>query len=270
MSHRLIGTQIYPWLQYYRAEGKAWQEHLPEILDQVVESGLDLWEPIISCVEDAQHLEPLLKERNLKMISIYAGGCLHTGDVEQAIDHIVEQALWVKHLGVSILVCNPNPSKDGAKNDTELTIQSKSLQKLGEKLKAQGIQLAYHMHTPELQNAARELHHMMLHTDKALGLCLDTHWIYRGAGNSNIALMDIFELYKDRVVTTHLRQSQNQIWDQTLREGDLDYHAIFKKLDDIGYDGPLILELAIEKGTPDSLSPVEAHSRARTFLKSFE
>ena len=52
--------------------------------------------------------------------------------------------------------------------------------------------------------------------DVGMKLCLDTHWIYRGAGNSNVALFDILKLYGDRVVSLHLRQSVGGVWSETL------------------------------------------------------
>ena len=70
--------------------------------------------------------------------------------------------------------------------------QAEALDKLGARLKQMRLILAYHNHDAELRNAAREFHHMMLGTDPALvTLCLDAHWIYRGAGNSAVALFDM-------------------------------------------------------------------------------
>ncbi|MCW8983980.1 MAG: LSm family protein, partial [Thermoanaerobaculales bacterium] len=65
--------------------------------------------------------------------------------------------------------------------------------------------------------------HMMLGTDPAnVTLCLDAHWIYRGAGNSAVALFDVVKLYGRRVTELHLRQSKANIWTEALSEGDID------------------------------------------------
>jgi len=81
-----------------------------------------------------------------------------------------------------------------------------------------GLTLSYHNHDIELRNAAREFHHMMVGTDPAyVTLCLDAHWIYRGAGNSAVALFDVLKLYGPRITELHLRQSKDNIWTETFR-----------------------------------------------------
>ena len=82
--------------------------------------------------------------------------------------------------------------------------------------------LAYHNHDAEMREGAREFHHMLTGTDPAnVKLCLDAHWIYRGSGNSQVALFDIVEIYVDRIVELHLRQSHDGIWSEVFGEGDI-------------------------------------------------
>ena len=52
-------------------------------------------------------------------------------------------------------------------------------------------------------------------------LCLDAHWICRGAGNSAVALFDVVKLYGPRVTELHLRQSVDNVWTEALSEGDI-------------------------------------------------
>ena len=266
----LIGTQMYPWLQYYKAEGKDWKNHLPEILDQVKEAGLDAWEQSIESESEADRLSVLLEYRDLEMVSIYAGNELHGHDFEEEVQSVLAQARLAKPLGARYVVCNPKPiswTEPKGKNDEQLSRQAKALQLLGEGLVEQGMQLSYHVHTPELSNGAREFHHMMLNVSpEAMGLCLETHWIYRGCGGSNHAVLDVMKLYGDRINTTHLRQSQNRIWDETFQDGDVDHREIFRRLRKLGYSGPLTLEMAIEEGTPNTMSHSEAHRRAKKYL----
>ncbi len=266
----LIGTQMYPWLQYYEAEGKDWKNHLPEILDQVKEAGLDAWEQSIDSESEADRLSVLLEYRDLEMVSIYAGNELHGHHFEEEVQSVLAQARLAKPLGVRYVVCNPKPiswTEKKKKNDEQLSRQAKALQLLGEGLVEQGMQLSYHVHTPELSNGAREFHHMMLNVSpEAMGLCLETHWIYRGCGGSNHAVLDVMKLYGDRINTTHLRQSQSRIWDETFQDGDVDHREIFRRLRKLDYSGPLTLEMAIEEGTPNTMSHSEAHRRAKKYL----
>lgn len=90
-----------------------------------------------------------------------------------------------------------------------------------------GITLAYHNHDAEMREGAREFHHMLTGTNpENVKLCLDAHWIYRGAGNSQFALFDIVELYCDRIVERHLRQSHDGIWSEVFGAGDIDYTSL--------------------------------------------
>ncbi len=120
----------------------------------------------------------------------------------------------------------------------------------------------------ELRNGAREFHHMMTGTNpKLVSLCLDSHWIYRGTGNSSVALFDIVELYGSRIVEIHLRQSQKGTWSETFGEGDINYSALADRLKSKRVRPHLVLEVAVEKGTPKTLDPVTAHRRSVEFAR---
>ena len=142
------------------------------------------------------------------------------------------------------------------------------MDKLGGQLKSLGLTLAYHNHDIELRNAAREFHHMMVGTDpKHVTLCLDAHWIYRGAGNSAVALFDVLKLYGPRVSELHLRQSAKNIWTETFDAGDIDYPALAKYLRNIGVQPHLVLEQAPEKDTPKTMDAVESHRRGIEYAR---
>ncbi len=116
----------------------------------------------------------------------------------------------------------------------------------------------------ELREAAREFHHMMLATDpKHVTLCLDAHWIYRGAGNSAVALFDVVQLYGRRVSELHIRQSVDNVWTETVCEGDIDYAALTRKLERWVCSPHLVLEQSVEKETPQHLGVVAAHQASK-------
>ena len=136
-------------------------------------------------------------------------------------------------------------------------------------MKEHGVTLAYHNHDIELRHAGREFHHMMLGTDPALvSLCLDSHWVFRGSGNSQVALFDVVRLYGSRVVELHLRQSKDGIWSETLDVGDIDHERLAGELRKAGAKPHLVLEVAVEKGTPKTMSPAEAHRRSAAYARA--
>ena len=102
---------------------------------------------------------------------------------------------------------------------------------------------------------------MMLGTHPCyVKLCCDCHWIYRGSGHSNIALFDILKLYGDRIVELHLRQSKDHVWSETFTaNGDIDYSRLASEIGEKGIYPHLVLEQAVESGTPHTMDAVNAH-----------
>jgi sugar phosphate isomerase/epimerase len=120
-----------------------------------------------------------------------------------------------------------------------------------------------HNHAPEMRDDGRELRSNLDHTDPALvGFCADTHWIYRGGDP-----LEYLERYGDRLGSLHLRNSVAGVWSETLDDGDLDHRAIAAKLAAARFDGPLIVELAIEEGTPQTRPLVENMRLSRAYLR---
>lgn len=130
--------------------------------------------------------------------------------------------------------------------------------------------LAYHTHDSEMRCGAREFTHMMRAVDPAcMDFCFDAHWIYRGCGNSQVAMEDILEMYGSRIVSLHLRQSLGGIWPEYLQPGDIDYSPLWSSLKTRGFDGPAIIETAFEDGTPSDLPMEISHALSREWIESF-
>lgn len=265
-----LATNVYPWTQFYRRENRDFNASLEQSIAEVAASGVDGFEPILNSPADVERLGPLLQKHKLEMRSFYVNSTLHdAAEVEKSIATILAISEAAKKIGTRIVVTNPSPIKWGGpedKNDEQLRRQAKALDELGGKLRAMGLVLAYHNHDAELRNAAREFHHMMVGTDaRNVTLCLDAHWIYRGAGNSAVAAFDVLRLYGPRVTELHLRQSVNHVWTESLGEGDLDYPAMAEYLLEIGVKPHLVLEQSPEAATPKTLDAVEAHRRSRAY-----
>ncbi|MBX2814896.1 MAG: TIM barrel protein, partial [Saprospiraceae bacterium] len=189
-----ISCQQYPWQTFMERSGQNWYDDLSTSIELVKAAGFNRFEPLIESKEYLQDLMPLLK--NLICPSIYVNSVLHTNQKKnESIAEVLEIARLCKPLGTEIVVTNPSPIQWGGmedKSDGALMIQAEALDRLGRELRKLDMQLAYHNHDSEMRNSAREFHHMMLATDPHnVKLCLDAHWIYRGAGNSSVALFDI-------------------------------------------------------------------------------
>ena len=268
-----VACNQYPWGVFYQREGRDFGASLDAGLAEVKAGGLDGFEPGVGGLQQIEQMAPLLKKHGLEMRSLYVNSTLHeAGQADKSIEEVLAAAAKAKEsLDTQIIVTNPSPIRWGGpenKTDEQLKTQAAAMNKLGAKLKQMGLVLAYHNHDIELRNAAREFHHMMVGTDPAnVTLCLDAHWVYRGAGNSQVALFDVLELYGKRVTELHLRQSQNGVWTEAFGPGDIDYERLAGHLLKIGIKPLLVLEQAVENGSPNTMKAVEAFKKSTQYTR---
>jgi inosose dehydratase len=267
-----VACNQYPWGTFYAREKRDFNALLDSGLAEVKASGNDGFEPGVGGLQQIEQMTPLLKKHGLEMRSLYVNSTLHeAGLADKSIEEVLAGAAKAKAFGTRILVTNPSPIRWGGpenKTDEQLAVQAAALDKLGARLRQMGMVLAYHNHDIELRNAAREFHHMMVGTDPAnVTLCLDAHWIYRGAGNSQVALFDVLKLYGPRITELHLRQSQNNIWTEVFGPGDIDYPRLTDYLMKIGVKPLLVLEQAVEAGSPNTMNAVEAFKKSTQYTR---
>jgi inosose dehydratase len=217
-------------------------------------------------------LSERLATSGLEMRSIYVNSVLHDAEkVEDSMTTVVQIAKAARKLGTRIVVTNPSPLRWGGpedKSDAQLRLQARALDRLGAQLRELGIALAYHNHDAELRQGGREFHHMLTATDPAnVKFCLDAHWVYRGCGDSEVAVFDALAHYHQRIVELHLRQSNSGVWTEAFAmEGDIDYPRLFQFLFERDIHPHLVLEQAVEAASPKELDVVEAHRRGRVNL----
>lgn len=260
-----IASNEYPWSVFYARENRNFRDELASSLAEVKAAGLVGFEPSVSTAEEAVILADACEKACLKMRSVYTSSSfLMPQDVQHSVDRITAMAKAAHdRIGTELVITNPDPIGRG-KTDEELSAQAEGLCALGESLAAYGIRLGYHHHAPEMEFGAREVHHMLAGTDqKYVGFCFDTHWVYRGAGNSAVAVYDFLTLYGDRMVSFHLRQSVNDIWSEFLTENDdLDFHRIADWFRTKKHAYPMLVsEQCPESATPHTMNALQAHQR---------
>jgi inosose dehydratase len=253
-----------------RGRDKKAKPSFDEELAELAGAGVNGLEPGLGSADQVGPFAAQLKKHHLELRSIYTGSSLDDRTkVDKEVARIVALAKKAKEVGTKIIVTNPSPIADRqGKSDQLLRTQAAALDRLGHELAALGMTLAYHNHDVELQHAAREFHHMMLGTDpRALGLCLDAHWVYRGAGHSQVALFDVVKLYGARVAELHVRQSKGNVWSETFGEGDIDYRELVKRLVDAGVRPLVVLEQGPEAATPQTLATAAVHQRSVQYAR---
>jgi inosose dehydratase len=260
-----ISTNTYPWTTFAKREKQPFVLHSDDCLRLIASTGIEGYEPIISHADEFAGLAARLKAHKLRMPSIYVNSKLHDAAAAQAsIEEVLAIAQQAVELGVKTIVTNPAPIRWGGredKSDKQLAQQAQALDSLGAKLRSLGAELAYHNHDSELRQGAREFHHMLTATNPDhVKFCLDAHWIFRGCGDSQLAVFDVVKNYGTRIVELHLRQSSAGKWNETFTaEGDIDYSKLRDWLQQHQLNPRVVLEQAIEAGSPQTMSAVEAH-----------
>jgi inosose dehydratase len=265
-----VACNQFCWINMYRRAGKDFAADLDAGLAEVKRSGMDGLEAMLGDAKAAERFAPLLNKHGLAMRSCYTSAMVHDPATSDAsIDRVVATAQKAKELiDLRIVVVNPTPLKGQAKSDPQLATQAKAMTRLGERLAESGITLAYHFHAPAWQDDGREFHHLLSETDpKLLKLCLDTHWVYRGSGNNVQKVYEVIERYGTRVAELHLRQSKDGVWTECMSDGDIDYRMVAEGLLTQGVRPLLVLEQAVEKGTPSTMDAIESHRRSRAYVE---
>ena len=268
-----VVTNTYPWGTFASRDGRPFNQYSDETLAAIAASGITGYEPAVADVRELEGLGARLQAHGLRMSSVYVNSTLHDEATSAAS---IEQALGIARravpLGIRIVVTNPSPIRWGGpenKTDAQLRAQAAALEQLGRQLHALGLTLAYHNHDIELRLGAREFHHMLTATDPAfVKFCLDAHWVFRGCGDSQVALFDVLEHYGDRVVELHLRQSKDGVWVEEFgAAGDIDYARLAAWLRRRKVRPQLTLEQAVEAKTPKTVDAVTAHRRGAAVVR---
>jgi inosose dehydratase len=179
---------------------------------------------------------------------VYQGGTFHDPEAaEHSIAQILTTADAARDLHAEWINTDCNPKKGHErKTDSELAIEARYLNRLGQHLKERGMRLMLHAHDPDIADGAREWRSNLHYTDsKLMWMCMDVHWVYRGK-------QDPMELLREagrRIASLHVRNSINGVWSESFGDGDVDYRAVAKFLQGIGYQGLIAVELAYEHGT---------------------
>ena len=208
----------------------------------------------------------LLDQHGLIMPICYIGGPMHDDRAQSTIDAALALAARVKphkHVEAISFNCDPKPDHT-AKTDAELKVEAQALERLGAALGREGLRLLVHQHAPEMANHSREWRYFVNNTTaKNVGLCLDTHWVYRGGDD----VMQILGEAGPRLGDMHLRNSRGGVWLEELADGDIDYSAVAAELKQLKYRGWLSVELAWDANTQFTRDLGENLRRSREYAE---
>jgi len=258
-------------MQACSRQGVRLEDRLEQILCGLARHGYKAWEPFLPATEaETEALRGALDKSGLTMPSYYQNLRLHEpGENEAVVQQALEQAETGLQLGARWAVVNAEPinwsgTKD--KNDKQLAAQVEALTVLGEEMTRKGLRLVLHAHDAEMRLAAREFYHMLEAVPpETMSYCLDADWLFKGAGNSWLAVRDIVDRYAARVAVVHLRQCHEGVWAEKLDEGDIDYAWIVARLEREQFNGPVHMEIATAEETPITMDRMEAHRESLNY-----
>jgi inosose dehydratase len=190
----------------------------------------------------------LVRQYDFAVPVVYQGGTFHDPEAAQrSIAQILATADAARDLHAEWINTNCNPKKGRErKSDSELATEARYLNRLGQNLKERGLRLMLHEHDPDMADGAREWRSNLHHTDPQLmWICMDVHWVYRGKQDP----MQLLREAGHRIASLHVRNSVHGVWSESFGDGDVDYRAVAKFLQGIGYQGLIAVELAYENGT---------------------
>lgn len=146
------------------------------------------------------------------------------------------------------------------KTEKELDDQALILNEIIHICEDNGIQPNFHNHTYEVENNLHDLKGTLKRVPN-LKLGPDVNWLIR----AGVDPVDFIEEYGDRMVYLHLRDEYaDGTWTEYLGQGNTDFTAIAKELNNTNFEGLAAIELAF----PNNFEPTQ--SLEESWKKSYE
>jgi len=246
---------------------------------------------------DPAFLTQELGSRNLNLLASWVSVFLHDADRHQeSANDAVRTAKLLAEVGGSenMIVLGNDPygdplrSKHAGRITPDLGMSKEQWQTIARGanyvarrvMDEAGLRTVFHHHIGTWVETPDETRKLLEMTDPAiLGLCFDTgHWSFAGGD----PVQGVQE-FADRIWHVHFkdhepnvaRQSRQQGWDGPtsvgqgvfceLGRGDVDFPAVLKALQDIGYAGWIVVEQDV---LPGMGTPKESAQRNREYLRS--
>jgi sugar phosphate isomerase/epimerase len=149
------------------------------------------------------------------------------------------------------------------KTEEELDNQADLLMKLISLSEKKGIVLNLHNHTYEVENNMYDLRGTLKRIpDVKLGP--DLNWLLRGG----VDPLKFLREFRNQIVFIHIRdQFSNGKWPESLGEGDVDFREISDVMNETGYNGDVVIELAHENGFVTTRPLKESLKMSRNHLR---
>ena len=198
--------------------------------------------------EKPEDLKLTLDSARLELAMFSSGNVGISSDISKEMETHLKHARFIKALGGhSLQITNNSRPKDRAPNTEELKQYAKNMSAISKAvLEETGIQPAYHNHIHQLGETPDEIDIILNEMDtRYIKLLLDVAHYHQGGGVPAKAVLK----YRDILYATHIKDTRPDSENSSgyrfveLGQGKVDFPAIFKNLNKIGFKGWNIIEL---------------------------
>ena len=219
---------------------------------------------------DVKELKEALDLRGMTVASKWFSSFLGTKPFEETFEEFKKEIEYLCYAGATAINISEqsysiqgNPDLSIFENkarftDAEFAQMCDGLNKLAEYAKSNGIRACFHHHMGTCVQTLEETERMLNNTSDDLLLCYDTgHWTF-----SEVDPMAILNEFPNRIGHVHLKNMRRAICDQAIKEswsflksvrngaftvpgdpeGCVDFEPVLRKLDEIGYEGWIMVE----------------------------
>jgi inosose dehydratase len=217
----------------------------------------------------AKELRPILQAHDRSLVSGWYSGRLLERDVDAEWDAMSRHFQLVRDLGCEVMVlaevsrCTHGDQRVPVSQRPHLARHEwpgfcDRLTSLAERMKTEGLRLAYHHHMGTVVQSQQDVDRMMEGTGDAVGLLLDTGHLTYGGARAKLAAMA--EQYAKRIVHVHCKDVRQFILERVRNrdasfldavldgvftvpgDGMVDYPRVLAPLAAAGYSGWLVVE----------------------------
>jgi sugar phosphate isomerase/epimerase len=225
--------------------------------------GIELMHTALRPVDAVETIRELSKKHGLPVIGTSFGGDFwdrtqHDDVFEDArtvVNHLADVGGWT--FGVSVGKA-PQP-----KTPAQLDAQAQLLRGIIALCQSRGVVLNLHNHTYEVENDLHDLKGTLARIpDVKLGP--DLNWLVRGG----VDPVRFIKTYGRQIVFLHLRdQKADGRWSEAMGEGDMDYAAIGRALQEVNFSGAAVIELAHERNFKPTRPLRESLKMSRAYVR---
>ncbi len=202
--------------------------------------------------EKPEEFKTLLATLNLSLASVYTGANFIYDEILEDEFHKISKAiLFASALGAENLIVGGGARRASGVRESDYQKLAAGLDRVTDLAEAAGLTACYHPHLTTIVENPAEL-------EKILGLskihfCPDTAHLAGGGGNP----AELIRKYPQRIRHVHLKDfTSNPFAFLPLGKGSLDFPDILKALEEIAYDGWLVVELDGYDGDPKEAAEI--------------